>query len=104
MLTEINESGTVAKIRISVESDTDKYLKAFRIISSKMPFSLITLYSLCFSCLHIQIFSFLLSCELKMFFKSLCPRYIGQLFWKIITYEQYKLLSLRNFKFLGGYV
>ena len=41
MLTEINESGAIAKIRISVESDTVKHLKAFRIISSEMPVSLI---------------------------------------------------------------
>ena len=39
MLTEINESGTVAKIGISVESDTDKHLKTFRIISGEMPTS-----------------------------------------------------------------
>ena len=37
MLTEINESGAIAKIRISVESDTVKHLKAFRIISRQMP-------------------------------------------------------------------
>ena len=37
MLTEINESGTVAKIGISVESDTDKHLKTFRIIYGEMP-------------------------------------------------------------------
>ena len=43
MLTEINESGTISKIRISVVSDTVKYLKAFRIISSKIPISLLIL-------------------------------------------------------------
>ena len=43
MLTEINESGAIAKIRSSVESDTIKHLKAFRIISSRMPFSLLIL-------------------------------------------------------------
>ena len=67
MLPEINESGAIAKIRISVESDTVKHLKAFRIISSKMKISLLTL-SCYFSCLHIQII-FLLSYELKMFFQ-----------------------------------
>ena len=41
MLTEINESGAIPKIRISVESDTAKRLKAFRIISSEMPILLI---------------------------------------------------------------
>ena len=37
MLTEINESGTIAKMGISVESDTDKHLKTFRIIYGVMP-------------------------------------------------------------------
>ena len=31
MLTEINESGSIAKLRIWVESDTVKHLKAFKI-------------------------------------------------------------------------
>ena len=43
MLTEINEGGAIAKIRISLESDTVKHLKAFRIISSKMPISILIL-------------------------------------------------------------
>ena len=43
MLTEINERGTIAKIRISVECDTIKHLKAFRIISSEKPISLLIL-------------------------------------------------------------
>ena len=43
MRIEINESGTIAKIRISVESDTVKHLKAFRIISSEIPISLLIL-------------------------------------------------------------
>ena len=43
MPTEINESGAIAKIRISVESDTVKRLKAFRIISSEMAISLLIL-------------------------------------------------------------
>ena len=38
---EINESGAIAKIRISLEKDTTKRLKAFRIISSEMPISII---------------------------------------------------------------
>ena len=41
VLTEINESAAIAKIRISLEKDTTKRLKAFRIISSKMPISVI---------------------------------------------------------------
>ena len=44
MPTEINESGAIAKIRISVESDTVECSKAFRIISSKMPISLLILF------------------------------------------------------------
>ena len=36
MLTEIKKNGAIAKIRISVESDTAKHFKAFRIISRKM--------------------------------------------------------------------
>ena len=55
MLTEINKSGTIAKTRILLEIDSVKHLKAFRIISSEMPTSLI-LYRLYFSCLCIRIF------------------------------------------------
>ena len=40
---EINESDAIPKIRISVEGDTAKHLKALRIISSEMPISLLTL-------------------------------------------------------------
>ena len=40
MLTEIKESSTIVKTRISVESDTVKHLKALRIISGEMPISL----------------------------------------------------------------
>ena len=47
--TEINESGAIAKTRIGLESDTVKYLKAFRIISSKRPISIVILCSLYFS-------------------------------------------------------
>ena len=36
---EINESGAIDKIRISVENDTVKCLKAFRIISTEMSIS-----------------------------------------------------------------
>ena len=53
--TEINESGAIAKIRISVESDTVKHLKTFRIISSEMPLFLILSLQY-FICLHIQFF------------------------------------------------
>ena len=41
--TEINENGTIAKISIQVENDTVNYLKAFRIISSKIPILLLIL-------------------------------------------------------------
>ena len=40
VLTERNKSGAITKIRIRVESDYIKYLKAFRIISSEMQISL----------------------------------------------------------------
>ena len=42
-INEINESGAVAKISISVESDTVKLLKAFRIVSRELPVSLLIL-------------------------------------------------------------
>ena len=42
MLTEINKSCTIAKTKVSVDRDTVKHLKAFRMISSKMPISLFT--------------------------------------------------------------
>ena len=69
-LTEINESSTIAKKRISLESDTVKHLTAFRIISSEMPISLLIRSWWWFSCLYIEIF-FLLSYELKMCFSNL---------------------------------
>ena len=43
MLSEINESGAIAKIRISMERDTIKHLNTFGIISSEMPISLLIL-------------------------------------------------------------
>ena len=43
MLTEINKSGAIAKIRISVKSDAVKHSKRFGIISSKMLVSLLIL-------------------------------------------------------------
>ena len=43
MLTEIKESCTIAKIRVSVESDTVKHLKAFTTISSEMSNSFLIL-------------------------------------------------------------
>ena len=36
MLNEINESGAIAKLKVSVESDTVKNLKTFRKISREM--------------------------------------------------------------------
>ena len=42
MLTEINESGAIAKIRIPMESDTVKHLKTFIMISGEMPISLLS--------------------------------------------------------------
>ena len=43
MVNEIKESCTIPKISVSVESDTVKHLKAFRIISREMPNSLLIL-------------------------------------------------------------
>ena len=43
MLTKINESGTRSKIKLSVESDTVKNLKAFRIISREIQISFLIL-------------------------------------------------------------
>ena len=76
--TEINESDAIDKIRISVESDTVKRLKAFRIISSKMPISLLILSNILVACIFRYFFYFHIS--LKCFSKSFCPKYIGQLF------------------------
>ena len=87
MLNEINEIGAIAKIRIWVESNTVEHLKAFIIISSEMQISLILSWWHS-SCLHIQNFFFNFHMSLKFVFKSMCPRYTGQLFWKIIAYEQ----------------
>ena len=59
MLIEINEiGGAIAKIRISVESDTVKHLKAFRIISYEMPISF----------LIIQVDDILVVCIFRYFF------------------------------------
>ena len=71
MLTEINKSSAIAKIRTWVESSTVKHLKTVGINSSKMQISLLILSSWYFGCLHIQrIFYFNIS--LKYFFKNLC--------------------------------
>ena len=60
MLTEINKNGAIGKVRIWVESDTVKHLKAFRITSNEVQISLLILCWLIF---------YLLSYELKMFLK-----------------------------------
>ena len=70
MLTEINKRGAIAKIRIWVESDAVKHLKAFRIISSKMKISLLILSWWNFSCLRIQ---------------RIDIQYTDQSFWKIMA-------------------
>ena len=41
MITEINKSVAIAKVRILVESDTVKHLKTLRVSSSQMPISLL---------------------------------------------------------------
>ena len=73
MLTEINESGATAKIRIWDGKWYCQTFKAFRIISSKIKISLLILSWWNSSCLHIQI-CFLLSYELKMFFQVFVPK------------------------------
>ena len=55
MLAEINESGTIAKIRIIYsEKWYCQTLNAFRIISTKMKISLLIIILWCCSSLHIQ--------------------------------------------------
>ena len=56
VLAEINKSGAKTKIRIWLERNTVKHLKAFRIIFRAMQISLLILSWLCFSCLVIQRF------------------------------------------------
>ena len=104
MLTEINESGSIAKLRIWVKSDTVKHLKAFKITLSKMQISLLILSWKYFSCLHIQrIFLTYFHMSLKCFFQSLGPRYTCQFFWKKkkkIAYEQYTYFNYQTSNFL----
>ena len=60
--------GAIAKIKISVESDTVKHLKAFRIIeipTREMPISLLTLMLIFYFWLHIQKIFYLV--ELQIF-------------------------------------
>ena len=44
MLTKINKSGAITKIRILLKSEIVKYLKTFRIISNGILFSIHILY------------------------------------------------------------
>ena len=70
MVTEINKSGAIAKKKkIRVKSDTVKHLKAFKIISSEIPISLLILYyEILIICVFKKLF-YLLSYELKVFFE-----------------------------------
>ena len=70
MSTEINESGAIAKIRFSVESDTVERLISFRIISSKIPISHLKLIIFWLSAYS----DILLSFELKMVFQIIVSK------------------------------
>ena len=86
MPTEINKSNAIAKITISVDIDTVKRLKAFRINSTKMPISLpILSLQYLVVCIFRYFFNFHMSLRC---FKSLCSWFIGQLFSKTTAYEK----------------
>ena len=86
MLTKIREKGAIAETKVWVESDTVKHLKAFKIIPGEIPIAILIQCWWYFSCLCIQKFCFIHShITSKIFLKFLCPRYIGQLFRKIIV-------------------
>ena len=70
MATEINESGAIAKIRFSVESDTVERLITFRIIFSKIPISDLKLIIFWLSAYS----DILLSFELKMVFQIIVSK------------------------------
>ena len=81
MLTEINKSGATTKRRASVESNAVKYLKTCGTVYSKLPISLLSyIDNIC--CLQTYSEKSFNLCfhELKMFFRTLRPRYTGQLF------------------------
>ena len=85
----------IAKIRIWVEKDNFKHLKAFGIISSEMPILLLIL-SWYFSCLHIQIF-FLLSCELKMFLQIFVSKAYRSVVLKNNSLWKVDMIFINNF-------
>ena len=85
----------IAKIRISVEKDNFKHLKAFGIISSEIPILLLIL-SWYFSCLHIQIF-FLLSCELKMFLQIFVSKAYRSVILKNNSLWKVDMIFINNF-------
>ena len=68
MLTKIREKVAIAETKVWVESDTVKHDDSLVVCVFR---------NFCF------IYSHMTS---KFFLKFLCPRYIGQLFWKIIVY------------------
>ena len=81
MLTEINSSGSIAKIRIWEKRDVFKNLKAFRITSTSqfhfLCYFYLILFILYFSCLQMyseNVFNIYYHMSLKTFSKSLCPR------------------------------
>ena len=102
MLTEISESGTIAKrfewkvILPNIKDNQNNFQrnKNFTFYPKLMIFQLFAYSD--------KPFHFHMS--LKFFFKSLCRRYIDQLFLEIIADERQLQFSLTNFKFLGGYI
>ena len=80
MLTEIKKDVAIAKVRILVESGTVKHLQTLTAFSSEMPISLHDNILVVCRCVFKKniIYTFM---SLTPFFKSLCPRYVGQLFW-----------------------
>ena len=85
MLTEINKSGAIAKKKkIRVKSDTVKHLKAFRIISSEIPISLLILYYEILIICVFRKFFYLLSYELKVFFQLFVSKV-----YRVSCFEKY---------------
>ena len=81
MLTEINPSGSIAKIRIWEKRDVFKNLKTFRLTSTSqfhfLCYFYLILFILYFSCLQMyseHVFNIYYHMSLKTFSKFLCPR------------------------------
>ena len=103
VLTEINESGAIAKVAIWMESDLVKHLKTFRIISSEMSTWLLTLCWWHFSCLRIWIIFCIYFHMSLIFFLIFAPK-----IYRSVVLKNNRLrtlqFSITNFKFLRGHV